>query len=188
MTSDYPARHVLIVDNDKFTRSLIKNVLEDLGFTTGNVYESSDGQDALDLLRSRKVDLIFCAWRMEPMDGVTLVRALRDPEQSPAPGIPVIFCASQIDKKLVEDIREAGVNEAIVKPISASAIESRIRAILKKPRPLVKADAYVGPDRRRVEDENVPSDRRAQKYAYPVKRKKGNELPPLNISKRPVSG
>jgi hypothetical protein len=80
------------------------------------------------------------------------------------------------------------VNEAIAKPISASAIKSRISAILEKPRPLVKADAYVGPDRRRVEDENMPSDRRTQKYAYPVKPKKGNELPPLNVSKRPASG
>jgi DNA-binding response OmpR family regulator len=99
---------------------------------------------------------------MGTIDGVDFVRKLRDPKESPAPGVPVIFCSRQLDRQLVEDVRDAGINEVIVKPITLGAVKSRIRILFEKPRTLVNLTTYVGPDRRRLHDDNVPRERRAK--------------------------
>jgi two-component system chemotaxis response regulator CheY len=158
----YANLRVLVVDADTFTRNLVKGVLEDLGFERYNLFDTGEGMAALELLRYKKVDLVICARNMGAIDGVDFVRRLRDPKHSPAIGVPVIFCSRQLNRQLVGEIREAGVDEAIIKPITLSAIESRIRAIREKPRPQIAAPDYFGPDRRRVVNPKVPRERRAQ--------------------------
>ena len=162
MSKAYKTLRVLIVDADKFSRDLIKDILESLGFEGERIFRMGNGAEALESLRTNKVDIVICARTMGPIDGVAFVRTLRDPEESPAPGVPVIFCSRQLDRHLVDEIRGAGVNEVIAKPITISAIESRVHALLEKPRPLLEVSDYVGPDRRRVDEGNVPRERRAQ--------------------------
>jgi len=163
MSNDYSHVRILIVDADKFTRSLLKNVLEELGFQGKNIDETGDGKEALDLLRSWTAHIIICSKRIGSMDGVAFVRTLRDPTQCSAPGIAIIFCSQQLDKELVEEVREAGVNEVIAKPITIGAIQTRIRHIFENPRPLVTVKDYAGPDRRRVDNGDQPRERRSQK-------------------------
>jgi two-component system, chemotaxis family, chemotaxis protein CheY len=162
MSRAYKMLRVLIVDADKFSRDLIKDVLESLGFEGEKIFRTGNGAEALENLRTNKMDIVICSRNMGPIDGVTFVRTLRDPKESPAPGVPVVFCSRQLDRQLVDEIRRTGVNEVIVKPVTISAIESRVRALLEKPRPLLKVSDYVGPDRRRVDEGNVPRERRAQ--------------------------
>jgi DNA-binding response OmpR family regulator len=49
----------------------------------------------------------------------------------------------------VMEARDAGVHEFLAKPISAKSIYARIRAIIERPRPFIRAGVYFGPDRRR---------------------------------------
>ena len=44
--------------------------------------------------------------------------------------------------------RDAGINDVIAKPVSAGAIERKLKSLLLAPRPFVTAKAFVGPDRR----------------------------------------
>lgn len=163
MPTAYTTLRVLIVDADKFSRDLVKEVLETLGFESQNVLRSADGVEALDQLRATKVDIVICGRNAGTIDGVDFVRELRDPNRSPVPGVPVIFCDDRLDRQLIDAIRAVGVNEAIVKPITLGAIQSRVRSILEKPRELVRVKDYVGPERRRIDDGNVPRERRAEK-------------------------
>jgi CheY-like chemotaxis protein len=162
MSTAYSTFRVLIVDADKFSRDLLKEVLEALGFEGENIFRIEDGAEALETLRIKKVNVVICDRNMGTIDGVDFVRKLRDPKKSPALGVPVIFCSHQLDRQLVEEVREAGINEVIVKPITLGAVKSRIRILLEKPRPLVNLTNYVGPDRRRLHDDNVPRERRAK--------------------------
>jgi two-component system, chemotaxis family, chemotaxis protein CheY len=160
---DYSQLRVLIVDADNFTRSIVKNVLEELGFQSENIHETGSGVDGLELLRVKTAHIAICSKRMGSIDGVEFVRTIRDPEQCSAPGIAIIFCSQQLNKTLVEEIREAGVNEVIAKPITIGAVQSRIQHIFEKPRPMVTIKDYVGPDRRRVDNGDRPRERRSQK-------------------------
>ena len=58
---------VLIVDDERAIRRALKDILELENYT---VFEASDGKQALDMLRDRNVDLIFCDIKMPKMDGM----------------------------------------------------------------------------------------------------------------------
>jgi CheY-like chemotaxis protein len=161
MSIPYPQLRVLIVEDHAFTRLLIKEVLQSLGCQQGNIHEAEDGSSGLKALQDNRADLIICDWQMEPMDGLTFVRKLRDPEMSKNPFVPIIFCTAYTDRDLIQRARDTGVTEVMTKPITVKAIESRIKAIVEQPRPFVDSTQYFGPDRRRRNEETPSDDRRS---------------------------
>lgn len=160
MATPYPQLRVLIVEDHAFTRLLIKEVLQSLGCNASNIREATDGAVGLQMLKEQRVHLVICDWQMEPMDGLTFVRKLRDPNNSVDPFVPIIFCTAFTDMDLIERARDTGVTEIMTKPITVKAIEARIRAILEKPRPFVDSTQYFGPDRRRRREESGPGEER----------------------------
>lgn len=159
---NYASLNVLIVDDHAFTRLLIKEVLIQMGFKTANIHEAEDGGAGIRIVGERKIDLIFCDWQMQPMDGLTFMRTLRDPQKNANPYLPVIFCSAFTERELIEHARDSGVTEIMTKPITAKAIEARVASVLNKPRDFVEAERYFGPDRRRrrMLDDDIPEDRR----------------------------
>ena len=143
---------------------IIRSVLYDLGFSLDRIRLCQNGDEALDLLKIARSDILITCLRMTPMDGLTLIRTLRDPKSTPAPEIPIIFCSAVLDMKLLDDVRQAGANEIIRKPIDAARIKSHIDAIIERPRPTIRLADYIGPDRRRLPEIRLPNDRRVQSY------------------------
>ena len=86
------------------------------------------------------------------MDGLEFVRLLRTATNSPNPFVPVIMLTAHTETKRVMEARDAGITEFLAKPISAQQLGSRIRAVIEHPRPFVRAESYIGPDRRRRQD------------------------------------
>jgi CheY-like chemotaxis protein len=160
MSIPYAQLRVLIVEDHAFTRLLIKEVLQSLGCNPANVREAEDGGAGLNLLKEQRVHLIICDWQMEPMDGLTFVRRLRDPSNSIDPFVPIILCTAFTDRDLIERARDTGVTEIMTKPITVKSIEGKVRSILEQPRPFVDATQYFGPDRRRRSDDGAPRDDR----------------------------
>lgn len=152
----------LIADQNQNLRQIVRGLLYDYGLRLDNIEQCADGEEALQKLARAKFDFLITGWRMTPMDGLTLTRTLRNPDVTPAPGIPIIFCSSFLDRRLLDDVRQAGANEVIVKPINAGAINSRVTAILEQPRPLITVTDYVGPDRRRLPESWLGIERRAK--------------------------
>ena len=163
MAFDFAPLRVLIIEDHDFTRVLIREVLENLGCAQSNIYEAQDGSAGLAKLDEQRVHLIICDWQMEPMDGLTFVRALRDPAKSKDPFIPVILCSAYTERDLIERARDIGVTEIMAKPITVKSIEEKVRATIQQPRPFVDASQYFGPDRRRREGDEVPNDRRKKR-------------------------
>ncbi len=149
MTINYQILRVLIVDDHSFTRLLIREVLQSLGCLKENVVEAEDGRTGLQMMTEREIDLVICDWQMQPMDGLTFVNALRDPETSKNPYVPIIFCSAFTERGLIERARDSGATEIMTKPITVKAVSAKIEEIYKKPREFVKMKQYFGPDRRR---------------------------------------
>ena len=156
MSIPFAQLRLLIVEDHKFTRLLLKEGLQNLGCQQGNLYEAENGEAGLEVLSETPVDLVICDWQMEPMDGLTFVRKLRDPQSGRNPFIPIILCSAHTDRDLIERAVDAGVNEILTKPITVKAIESRINMIFGQPRPFVHSTQYFGPDRRRRADGAPP--------------------------------
>lgn len=138
---------VLVVDDDYNIAQLVKSVLNQLGF--GHIYVTYNGQQAISLLRHKTVDLVITDWQMDTMNGVDLVRAIR---QMPGAGlrfVPVIMLTGQAERRDVEIARDVGVNEFVVKPFTAKTLCDKIRQIVEKPKRFIVTPTYCGPDRRR---------------------------------------
>jgi two-component system, chemotaxis family, chemotaxis protein CheY len=155
---------VLIADREENMRMIIRNVLYDLGFSLDHIRLCENGKDALELLTIGRSDILITCLRMTPIDGLSLIRKLRDPKSTPAPEIPIIFCSAVLDMQLLDDVRQAGANEILLKPVNAARIKSRIDTIIEKPRPTVRLANYIGPDRRRLPDIRRPNDRRVRNH------------------------
>jgi len=147
--SDYNLERLnfLIVDDNRHMRALVTSILHALGVK--NCVDASDGADAFKELRHFPADIIICDWNMDPLDGLDFTRLVRTGKDSPNPFVPIIMLTGHTEMNRVVEARDAGVHEFLAKPISAKGLYSRIRSILERPRPFVRAGLYFGPDRRR---------------------------------------
>jgi len=137
----------LIVDDNKHMRALVMSILHALG--AKNVIDAGDGADAFKELRHFPADIIICDWNMEPLDGLDFTRMVRTASDSPNPFVPIIMLTGHTEMNRVAEARDAGIHEFLAKPISAKGLYSRIRSIIERPRPFVRAGQFFGPDRRR---------------------------------------
>jgi CheY-like chemotaxis protein len=138
---------ILVVDDNEHIRKLVKVILRSIGVT--KVGEAENGRQAIDIMKEVVPDVILSDWEMEHMDGLQLARFIRKSPESPNAFLPVIIMTGQADRQRVLAARDAGVNEFVIKPLSAQVILSRLSNILDTPRPFVKSDNFFGPDRRR---------------------------------------
>jgi CheY-like chemotaxis protein len=155
----------LIVDDNAHMRSLLRALLNSIGIK--NVAEAMHGGAAMDVLRERKNDLVLTDMQMKPMDGIEFTRLVRTSDTSPNPFVPIIMISGHTEKQRVEAARDAGVTEFLAKPITATALYSRIAEIVERPRAFVRCESgYFGPDRRRHQrDDYAGPWRRANDFA-----------------------
>jgi CheY-like chemotaxis protein len=149
---------VLVVDDSKNMRMLVRTVLNALGVQV--VREAGDGQAGLHELRSGAVDVAIVDWVMEPMDGLEFVRQVRTAEDSPNPFLPIIMMTGHTERHRIFKARDSGVTEFLAKPITAKTLLLRITNIIEHPRPFVRAKGYFGPDRRRRNEDYQGPERR----------------------------
>jgi two-component system, OmpR family, response regulator ChvI len=115
---------IALVDDDRNILTSVSIALQSEGFVT-RVY--SDGETALKALAENPPDLAVLDIKMPKMDGMELLRRLR--ERS---GIPVIFLTSK-DDELDEALGLAmGADDYIAKPFSQRLLIARIRAVLRR--------------------------------------------------------
>lgn len=138
---------VLIVDDQDFIRSLLRHILGVLGCK--QITDSSNGKAAWEIIRDNPPDLLIVDWEMEPMNGIELIKKVRSDPASPDKFMPIIMITAHSERPRIIAAREAGVNEFVMKPVSAKTLFSRLNAVIEHPRRFVRAGKYFGPDRRR---------------------------------------
>ena len=150
MTEPVTALNVLLVDDNDHMRTIVATLLSGLGVQ--HVRECRNGAEALDVLRRWPADLAIVDFHMSPIDGVEFTRLVRQASDSPNPFLPIIMLTGYAERSRVEEARDAGVTEFIVKPVTAKAVLSRLQNVIYRPRPFVQTKTYFGPDRRRRPD------------------------------------
>ena len=123
--SDY---YVLIVDDSKTDRTIMKKSLNPLGIS---LVEATNGQEALNIIKSGEYnfDAILIDIEMPRMDGYTLASEIR--KYSKYKNLPLIAVTSRTSKS--DRLRgvESGMSEYITKPYSAEYLESVVRKNIK---------------------------------------------------------
>ncbi len=150
MSTALSALRVLLVDDNQHMRSIVAAVLAGVGVS--QVHECWDGAEALDALRQWPADVAIVDFQMSPLDGVEFTRLVRNAADSPNPFLPIIMLTGHAERTRVEEARDAGVTEFVVKPVTARAVLDRINSVILRPRSFVRTSEYFGPDRRRRQD------------------------------------
>lgn len=156
----FEALRILIVDDNAYMRTLIKQVLR--SFEVRAVEEAADQCEALLVLRSFHPDLVLVERELKPLDGIDFAKRLRRCPEPIDRTVPIIMISADATRCTVLAARDAGINEFLVQPMRAASLRSRIQAAIERPRPLVETAAYCGPCRRRTRHDYEGPDRRAR--------------------------
>ncbi len=122
-----PNLRVLVVDDFATMRKIERNILGQLGVK--NVDEADDGSTALPKLKANPYDIVLLDWNMPTMTGLELLKTMRADDELKE--TPVIMVTAEALKDNIVAAAQAGVNDYIVKPFTAGALEEKIKKVLK---------------------------------------------------------
>lgn len=145
--TEFKNKSVLVVDDQQFLRSVIVDILGNLGMR--EVYTACDGAQAIEQIKNYCPDAVITDWIMQPVDGLALTRWIRKDLASPNPALPVIMLTGNNAQRQILEARDAGISEIIIKPVVPKAVISRLHKVFRTKRKFVRSLEYVGPDRRR---------------------------------------
>ena len=146
---------MVVVDDNQYMRKMVRNLLMNCGIK--EIYEAADGIAALDMIRTVGPDVVILDWEMPLLSGAELVRIVRSPGVFPMPDVPIIMLSGHGERWRVVEAVKLGVNEYLIKPVSAKAIYDRLVAIFAQPRPAVQLGDYYGPEPRKLAADTVES-------------------------------
>lgn len=115
---------LLVVEDEKLIRQGIVTMIKRSGVPVEEILECRNGEDALELLRSRYIDVMFTDIRMPKMDGIALIGHLNELETPPK----TIVISGYDDFSYAVEALRGGVRDYLLKPIE----REKVRSILEK--------------------------------------------------------
>lgn len=137
---------VLLIDDNAQALEALAGMVR--GFGVRKQFKSKSGAEAMHIVKTQELDLIITTAAMPDMDGYDFVRWLRREAQPEAIFTPVIMLTGHAPRTMVEKSRDSGANFVLTKPFTPEVLLQRIFWVAKDERQMVKAESYVGPDRR----------------------------------------
>jgi|SRR4051794_29958152 CheY-like chemotaxis protein len=125
--ADLKSKKVLVVDDQKSMRGLVRFALIQMGMEVVDGAES--GEEAIKKLSTTRYDLIITDLHMEGISGLGLLKAIRSHPVLRA--TPVIMATSETSSDTVRQAKNLNVDAFILKPVEPNALQSRVRAVLK---------------------------------------------------------
>ena len=116
---------ILTVDDTASMRQMISFTLNSVGH---EVIQACDGKEALQLLQGKKVDLVIADVNMPNMDGITLVKSLR--EQTDYKFIPILMLTTESQESKRQQGKVAGATGWIVKPFNPEQLLNVVKKVL----------------------------------------------------------
>jgi len=129
--------HILVVDDDKNTRLLLRAVLEAERYT---VFMAQNGKEALELMDREYIDLVVLDIMMPEMDGYVFTETLRESNNN----LPILMVSA---RQLPEDKRRGflvGTDDYMTKPIDEEELLLRIKALLRRAKIVSERRIVIG--------------------------------------------
>lgn len=128
---------ILVAEDDRSANKLISAVLRKDGH---EVLPAADGQEALDILESEHADLIVSDVMMPRVDGIELVRRLREAGWD----IPILMLTARQDQETLHGSFLTGADDYLTKPADMKELVLRVRALLRRSGAMATGRVTVG--------------------------------------------
>jgi two-component system chemotaxis response regulator CheY len=120
--------NILIVDDSKTIRSVIKKTLDIAGVPVGDLYEAENGKEALEVMNSNWIDLIFADINMPVMTGIEMIKKMS--EDNTLEKTPVIIVSTEGSKTRIDDLLQLGVRAYLRKPINPEELRNIVIEVM----------------------------------------------------------
>ena len=119
--------NILVVDDSRAMRMILKRMLRDAGFDAHDIIEADDGVKALEAIKTNTPDIVMSDWNVPNLNGIDLLKALNEE------GIVTKF--GFITAEGTEDMRRramnAGAQFMISTPFTNESLQSALQPLLQ---------------------------------------------------------
>ena len=122
----------LVVDDFPTMRRIVRGLLMQTGYVTGNIDEAEDGEEALRRIQAGGIEFVVTDWNMPQMQGIDLLRHIRASDNPAIRSLPVLLITAEAKKENILAAAQAGVNGYIVKPFNAQTLKEKLDAIMER--------------------------------------------------------
>ena len=119
---------ILLADSSTFTRIILSNALEAIGFEV--VAIAKDGREALDKFAQHSPDIALIDLKLEGIDGIGVIRTLTT--DNPSAAVALLIPESMDDPDIIVEAVRAGAKAYIKKPTSGEEIKARLTKLLRR--------------------------------------------------------
>lgn len=151
---------ILVINSSEKAAQLIKNIFHQIGFA--HVVTAQTAAEAVFAMKQMRIDMIMVDSQLytnkeaqsinpewESISGIDFIKRLRHASGSPNRFAPAMMLVDGLTQREIFEARDAGINEVVMKPLSAKDFCARVTQAFDKPRNFITAPAYKGPCRRR---------------------------------------
>ncbi|MBX3461823.1 MAG: response regulator [Planctomycetes bacterium] len=118
-------KHILLVDDSSVMRKMVTRSIRQTGLDVDVVAEAGNGKEALDLLDSQPIDLVFCDWNMPVMDGLQFLVEARKKH-----ALPIVMLTTEGTSDRTQEALKAGANGYLTKPFTPEGLQQQIKSLL----------------------------------------------------------
>lgn len=120
------SKRILVVDDSKAMRLIVRRTLRQAGFGEYEVEEATNGLEAISAIENARPDLILSDWNMPEMNGYELLKALRAKKNDVRLG----FVTTESTPEMQALANEAGALFLIAKPFTAEQFQAALKPFL----------------------------------------------------------
>lgn len=122
------AFHLLILDDSAAMRAFIARIVDLSGLDVGECLQAANGQEALDLLETRWVDIILTDVNMPTMNGEEFLRRLQEDDLLRT--VPVLVVSTDGSENRIQRMMALGAKGYVKKPFSPEVLRERMEQLL----------------------------------------------------------
>ena len=127
--------HIFVVEDEKPILTLLTYNLEKEGY---KVSSSSNGEEALSLIKEKKPDLVLLDWMLPDLSGIKICQYLKQDEK--VKNIPIIMLTAKGEEEDKVKGLNTGAEDYMTKPFSFPELLARIKSLLKRVKPNIVSE------------------------------------------------
>lgn len=121
--------NILIVEDNLVIRKVIEKTIHICGLDDGSIFEADNGKEGLSIMDQNQIDLMLIDINMPVMDGMQMLREVRERED--AQDIPILIVSAESNQDRIEEIDRLGA-EFVHKPFTPEMLRGKLLEIINE--------------------------------------------------------